>query len=381
MKSLLAKTVRYFAYHKKYLASSHVATHQSDGWLFVIIFLICLFGILMVYDSSVAIAIRDFSNQYYFVREQMKWLVVGFIVMVVCSRIPYRTWFTASLPFLFATIFLLILVFIPHIGVHALGARRWVNLGFTILQPSELAKLTLIMYLSAWFTQKEKGRLSAFLMLIGMVGGLVMLQPDMGTTIILVCIAFTLYFVAGSPKKHMIGIFLLICGGFLMLTVVSPYRMQRLTTYLNPNYDPQGSSYHIKQALLAIGSGGWFGIGVGQSRQKYEYLPEANTDSIFAIIGEETGFVGALGVILIYSLLVWRGFRIARHASDKFGLLLATGITSWFALQTGINLAAMVALVPLTGVPLPFISYGGSSLIILLSAVGILLNVSRYTDS
>ncbi len=208
-----------------------------------------------------------------------------------------------------------------------------------------------------------------------MVVGLVLLEPDLGTSIIIVAIAILLYFAAGAPVWHFGIIIPVLAIGVLGLAVLSPYRMARLTTFLHPERDTQGSSYHIHQALLALGSGGWFGVGIGQSRQKYEYLPEANTDSIFAIIGEEIGFIGAIGVILVFIFLCWRGFRIAKRAPDVFGRLLALGITSWIAVQTIINLSAMVALMPLTGVP--FISYGGSSLIILFAGVGILLNISK----
>ncbi len=281
---------------------------------------------------------------------------------------------------LLGTLVLLLAVFLPGIGVRALGAHRWINFGFFILQPAELAKLTLVVYLSAWFSSHEQGRLLSFLILIGMVVGLILIEPDLGTSIIIVATAVILYFASGAPVAHF-GILLPILAVALVgLAIISPYRMARLTTFLHPNEDTQGASYHIHQALLALGSGGWLGVGVGQSRQKYEYLPEANTDSIFAIIGEEFGFVGAAAVILAFLFLIWRGFRIAKRGPDGFGTLLALGVTVWIAVQTIINLSAMVALMPLTGVPLPFISYGGSSLIIELAAVGILLNISRKAD-
>ncbi len=348
-----------------------------DRWMLFAVFVLSLFGILMVYDSSVAIAIRDFGNQYYYVREQIKWLVAGYIVLTVFSVVDYHYWHKIILPMLMGTLVLLLAVFLPGIGVQALGAHRWINFGFFILQPAELAKLVLVMYLSAWFSVRERGRFFAFLLLLGMVVGLVLLEPDLGTSIIIVSIAILLYFASGAPVWHFGIIVPVLAIGVLGLAILSPYRMARLTTFLHPEQDTLGSSYHIHQALLALGSGGWFGVGIGQSRQKYEYLPEANTDSIFAIIGEEIGFVGAIGVILVFIFLCWRGFRIAKRASDTFGKLLALGVTSWIAVQTIINLSAMVALMPLTGVPLPFISYGGSSLIILFAGVGILLNISK----
>ncbi len=349
----------------------------SDHWTLFAVVVLSLFGVLMVYDSSVAIAIRDFGNQYYYLRDQLKWLAVGFITLTVFSFVDYHYWHKVALPLLLGTLVLLLAVFLPGIGIVALGAHRWINLGFFVLQPAELAKLVLVIYLSAWFSVRERERLLAFALLVSMVVGLVLLEPDLGTSVIIVVIALILYFSSGAPAIHFAVIIPILIVGVIGLAIISPYRMARLTTFLHPEQDPLGSSYHIRQVLLGLGSGGWFGLGVGQSRQKYEYLPEANTDSIFAIIGEETGFMGAGAIILMYMFASWRGFRIAKRAKDGFGRLLAIGITSWISLQTIINLSAMVALLPLTGVPLPFISYGGSSLIVTLAAVGILLNISK----
>jgi cell division protein FtsW len=345
--------------------------------MLIAVITLSLFGILMVYDSSVAIAIRDFGNQYYYLRDQLKWLVVGFVALTVFAFIDYHYWYKIALPALLGTLVLLLAVFVPGIGVTALGAHRWINVGFFILQPAELAKLVLAIYLAAWFSRQERERLAAFGVLVCMVVGLVLLEPDLGTSVIIVAIALILYFASGAQVWHFAVILPILVAGVVGLAVISPYRMARLTTFLHPDRDPLGSSYHIRQALLGLGSGGWFGVGIGQSRQKYEYLPEANTDSIFAIIGEETGYVGGVAVILMFVFTSWRGFRIAKRARDGFGRLLAIGITSWISLQAIINLSAMVALMPLTGVPLPFVSYGGSSLIIMLSAVGILLNISK----
>lgn len=354
-----------------------IRTGGIDRLLFIAVVFLSLFGVLMVYDSSVAIAIRDFGNQYFFVAEQVKWLGVGLVSLLVFSFIDYRRLYPLAVPLLLITIALLIGVFLPGLGVHALGARRWVNLGFTTLQPAELAKFTLVLYLSAWFATKERERFTSFLLLLGMVVGLIIIEPDLGTSIIVVTIAMLLYFFSDAPLGHFAALIPVLVGGILLLAVVSPYRFARLTTFVNPQKDPLGSSYQIRQVLLALGSGGWLGVGIGKSRQKYEYLPEANTDSIFAIIGEEIGFVGALVFIGAMAFVVWRGFRIAKNMNDPFGRLLALGISCWIGVQTTINLGAMVALLPLTGVPLPFISYGGSSLIIILTAVGVLLNVSR----
>ncbi len=355
--------------------------HPADRWLLLATAALSLFGILMVYDSSVVIALRDFGNPYYYAREQLRWLILGAIALFIFSRLDYHILHKFSLPFLITTLILLIGVFVPGIGVHALGARRWLNFGLFILQPAELAKLSLIIYLSAWFAHREKGRFGAFLLLVSMVLGLVILEPDLGTAIIILIIALVLYFFSGAPIVQFVLLVPVLLVSLSGLALAAPYRFRRLTTFFNPNSDPLGASYQIRQVLLALGSGGWFGVGIGKSRQKYEYLPEANTDSIFAIIGEEVGFIGAMVIIALFLFLLWRGFRIASRAPDMFGKLLALGISSWIGIQTIINLAAMVALLPLTGVPLPLISYGGSSLIILLAALGILLNISKQRTS
>lgn len=348
-----------------------------DRWLVGVVLILAFFGVLMVYDSSVAIAIRDFGDQYYYAREQLKWLGIGVVAMIILSRIDYHRWYALSLPALLGTMGLLMAVFIPGLGVRALGAHRWLNFGVFILQPAELAKLVLVLYLAAWFSAREKGRFGAFLLLTGTIFGLVILEPDLGTGIILVAIAVVMYFLSGAPLTHFSLLVPVVIIGVMILAISSPYRLRRITTFLNPESDPLGASYQIRQVVLALGSGGWTGIGIGKSRQKYEYLPEANTDSIFAIIGEEVGFLGTIVVVGAFAFLVWRLFRVAARAPDPFGKLLAAGVASWIGVQSVLNIGAMAALIPLTGIPLPLISYGGSSLVIVLAATGIVLNVSR----
>ncbi len=350
---------------------------SSDRWLIVLVGVLSFFGILMVYTASVAIAIRDFSDQYHFVKEQLRWLGIGWVVCGFCAMFDYHKWYKLALPILGVTVALLIAVFLPGIGVSALGAHRWINLGVFIMQPAELAKFSVIVYLAAWFSVREKGRLFAFLLLLAMVFGLIIIEPDMGTAAVVLGIALSLYFFSGAPLWHFGTLLPILAVGLIGLAMVSPYRMQRLTSFFNREHDPLGASYQIRQVLLSLGSGGVFGIGLGQSRQKYEYLPEANTDAIFAIIGEELGFIGSVSVIGLYILLLWRGFRVAKKAQDRFGQLLASGVTVWIGIQTTLNLSAMVALLPLTGIPLPLISYGGSSLVSVFAGLGILLNVSR----
>lgn len=375
MKNFLTKLFKRRGTRGREIRKSH--QYPPDRWLLLVTLAISLFGLLMVYDSSVAIAIRDFSDQYYFVREQIKWLALGFGVMLFMIFFDYHNWYKLALPLLIFTFFTLVAVFIPGIGVKALGAHRWLNLRLLILQPAELAKLTLVIYLSAWFAAREKGRLFAFLILLAMFFGLVIIEPDLGTGVIILGLSLALYFFSGASLKHFAFMAPILLLGVLVLAVISPYRFARITSFLNPEADPLGSSYQIRQVLIGLGSGGWSGIGIGQSRQKYEYLPEANTDSIFAIVGEETGFVGGASLIFAYLILIWRGFRIAKRAPDLFGRLMAAGVSSWIGIQTLLNLAAMVALIPLTGIPLPLVSYGGSSLVIVLAGIGILLNISR----
>lgn len=365
-------------FHLRRPARSNIRLGLPDRWLLLVTILLTLLGMVMVYDSSVAMALRDFSDQYYFAREQLRWLLLGYMVLFLFSQVEYKIWQKVALPLLVVTLLLLLGVFVPPIGIAALGARRWLNFGLFVLQPAELAKLALVVYLATWFSAKEQGRLPAFLLLLVMVVGLVILEPDLGTATILFAIALTLYFFSGAPVAHF-G--LLVPAALLSLAalaIAAPYRFRRVITFFNPELDPLGASYQIRQVLLSLGSGGLLGIGIGQSRQKYEYLPEANTDSIFAIIGEELGFIGAAVVVLLFLFLTWRCFRIARRAPDTLGRLLALGVGAWIAIQTAINLGAMVAILPLTGVPLPLISYGGSSLVITLGALGIVLNISRH---
>ena len=356
----------------------HNSPHGSDRVLIGLLVLLTLVGILFVYDSSVVIAIRDFSDRFYFAKEQIKWIALGWIVLSVFSFISYKNWYRAAVPILMATIGLLLAVFIPGISVKALGARRWINLGFMNLQPAEFAKLALVMYLSAWFSSKERKRFVPFLLLLGMVVGLILLQPDLGTAFIVLMIAVLLYFFSGAHLIQFVFLIPVLIIGVFLLAVVSPYRFARLTSFINPEKDPLGTSYQIRQATLALGSGCLMGVGIGKSRQKYEYLPEANTDSIFAIIGEETGLVGATAISLLYVIILYRGYIIATGAKDGFGKLLALGISSWVGLQSMINIAAISALIPLTGIPLPLISYGGSNLVVMLAGLGILINISKH---
>ena len=335
-----------------------------------------LFGILMVYNASVAIAFRNFGDKYHFARQQAIWGAIGLVVMFFASKFPYKKLTKMATPLMLLTILFLGLVLIPDVGTQALGARRWLGFGDFSFQPAEFAKLASIIFIATYLT--KKGRTTSLWILMIVLVGLVLAEPDLGTAVILAGSSLSLFFISGGSliALFIAGIVGLVAGAALIL--FSPYRRERLLTFLDIGHDPLGASYHVRQVLLALGSGGLFGLGIGASRQKYEFLPEATTDSIFAIIGEELGFIGATLLIIAFLVIIFRGIEIARKAPDQFGQLLAAGIISWIAIQTLINLAAMVAIVPLTGVPLPFISYGGSSLIITLTGIGILLNVSKH---
>lgn len=354
---------------------------KIDLTLLVTVVFLTLFGLFMIYDASSYVAFRDFSDKYHYVRDQFVWVILGMLGLISFSYFDYHRLYNLSLPMLFIAIVLLILVFVPGIGVYLLGARRWVDFKIFLLQPAEFVKLALAVYLSAWFSSKEKGRLLAFLMLLGLVFFLVILQPDMGTAAVILFEALAIYFLSGSNIFYFAILlpFIALIGVFLIK--ISSYRSQRLEAFLSINQSIESSSYHVKQILIALGSGGIFGVGIGKSLQKFAYLPEATTDSIFAIIAEELGFIGASFIIILFILIVWRGFYIAGMARDNFGKLLAAGITTFLATQTIINLGALTALFPLTGIPLPFISYGGSALIVDLCAVGILLNISKSSSS
>lgn len=350
---------------------------RLDVSLLVLVIFLSLFGLLMIYEASSFVAFKHFNDKYHYLKEQILWLFLGFTSMFFFSFFSYKKFYLLALPILLTAIVLLILVFVPGVGVHILGARRWIHFGSIILQPTEFVKLALAIYLAAWFSTKEKGRFTAFLLLIGLVLFLVILQPDMGTAAIILGEALALYFISGGSIAYFLLLIpVLSVLGFLLIKM-EPYRAARLATFLDPNQSIQGSSYHVKQILIALGTGGLTGAGLGNSLQKYAYLPENTTDSIFAIIGEELGFIGATILIIALVSVVYRGFMIAMGARDNFGRLLAGGISCFLAMQMIVNLASQTGLIPLTGVPLPFISYGGSSLIVNFTAIGILLNITK----
>lgn len=362
---------------------SHIVLPQKpklDLALLVAVIILTLFGLLMVYDSSGIEAFNDFGDRFYLIKNQLIWVSLGLFSLGFFYITNYSILARLAIPILIFSLLLLVLVFIPGLGVSAGGAHRWLSIGSLTLQPAELIKFSTIIFLGTIF---QKGvHLKPFLVLIGLVSFIVgVLQKDLGSVVVFNLIAFGVYFVAGGPIKHFIWLFLfglMAAAGFI---ATSAYRIKRVLAFWDPFADPQGFTYHILQILIALGSGGFFGVGAGQSRQKFAYIPEVTTDSIFSVIGEEFGFLGGVFVIGLFVFIVVRGINIAENAPDGFSKLLAAGLTIWLGSQAIVNLASMVSLVPLTGVPLPFISYGGSAILANLVAVGILLNISKKSQS
>ncbi len=356
------------------------ARREPDYTLITVVALLLGIGIVMVYTSSSAVAEADFENPFYFLQRQAIWVLLGFGSMIFFANISPWLWQKYSRVFLLIAVVLLVLVIIPGIGTYRLGARRWL-FGF---QPSEAAKFAFIMWLSNYIAkygqeiEDFRRGLMPPLLVLGLLFGLIMLEPDLGTSLSLAGTGALMLFASGAQLSHLGALGVVGAIGVFFLAKIDPERWSRITTFLDPWKDPVDSGYQIIQALLAFGSGGLFGVGLGASRQKYFYLPERHTDMIYAVLGEELGFIGAVTVLLLFFAFAWRGYRIAIQAPDRFTSLLAAGVTSLITLQAAMNIAVVTASIPSTGIPLPFLSYGGSSLLITLSGVGILVGVSRY---
>jgi len=358
---------------------------EPDYTLITVVSLLLGIGLVMVYTSSTVMAEVDHGNPYHYLQRQAMWAVVSLASMWFFASIPPWTWQKYAKPMLMAAVVLLVLVIIPGVGIYRLGARRWLGFGGQQFQPSEMAKFAFITFLANYLSEKPrevrsfwKGLLPPLLVL-GLFFALIMLEPDLGTSLTLGGTAFLMMFAGGADLGHLAGLLVTGAAGVFGLARIDAERWSRITTYLNPWADPTDSGYQIIQALLAFGSGGLFGVGLGRSRQKHFYLPERHTDMIFAVLGEELGFIGAAFVLLLFFAFAWRGYRIAVQAPDRFTSLLAAGVTSLIILQAAMNVAVVTASIPSTGIPLPFLSYGGTSLLITLSGVGILLGVSRYS--
>ncbi|MEK7617734.1 MAG: putative lipid II flippase FtsW [Patescibacteria group bacterium] len=355
-----------------------------DSQLLFLIFLLLGCGLAALYSASTVESFENFGNTTGYIFRQVVYGVgIGTVLMLVFSKIDYHKWQKLLPLIILVSLTLLALVKAPGIGFSSGGATRWIHVGPLFFQPAELAKLAIVLYLAAWAAKKHSEKtdfvfgLLPSLIIIGLFAGLILWQPDFGTMSVALCIAAVMLFTSGVSLKHFFWLSLAGLIFLLMMIKIEPYRWTRVISFLNPGFDPQGSGYQISQALLAVGAGGFWGYGYGLSRQKHNYLPEPMGDSIFAIIAEELGFVRIILLLILFLAFFLKGRQIAKTAPDTFGRMIAIGITVWIISQACINIGSMVGIVPLTGVPLPFFSYGSSSMVVILSAMGILLNISK----
>jgi cell division protein FtsW len=356
--------------------------HKFDYLLVVAVASLLIIGLMMIYSATFALGYQLHQQPMYYFMRQLLWLGIGLLMLITLANIEYHVWQRFAIPLLFASLAMLILVLV--IGQVHFGAQRWLFNGS--VQPSELSKLIIIIYIAAWLSSKgEQIRtvtigLIPFAILIGVIVGLIVLQQDLSTAMLIGATSLAMFFIAGGNILQMIISGLLGLATLVILISRSPYRLARIASYLDPlNGDPLGDGYQIRQILIALGSGGLTGLGLGASRQKFGYIPASHTDGIFAILGEELGLLGCLVVIALFAFLAYRGFRIALVAPDSFGTILASGITCSLIFQAVVNIGVVTATLPFTGVPLPFISFGGSSLVTSMAAVGLLLAISRRT--
>ena len=358
---------------------------KSSGLFLLVTFILLGFGLVAIYSTSAIFAEERFGDSFFFLRRQLLWTSLGLVAMLAAWRVKYELIRTLGKPLLFLTLTLLILVLLPQFGREVGGAQRWLRIGGFSFQPSELGKLALLIYLADYLARKQdrikslsRGFFPPLLVVGGMVG-LIFLQPDMGTGLFLGMVFLILLFVAGVRIIHLTGLALSSLPVLYFLIVGAGYRLRRILTFLDPGKDPLGAGFQITQSFLALGLGGMRGVGLGESRQKLFYLPAAHTDFIFSIVGEELGFLGTVSLIILFLVFLWAGMRIASQAPDLFGYLLGVGITLTIVLQAIINIGVATGTLPTTGIPLPFISFGGSSLLFSLVGVGLLLNIARQT--
>ncbi len=349
----------------------------------VVVALVCV-GVVMVYSASAIVAADRFHDPFFFLKKQLFWAVLGLGCLWGGMLLDYRNLERLVMPLLVVSFVLLVLVLVPPFGQSINGTRRWFHVGPVSFQPVELAKFALVLYLASYLTRKQEAvarfteGLLPLLLVAGGLASLTLLQPDLGNSLALVILTLALAYLAGARVQHMA----LIAGAALPVVValiaLKPYRWRRMVAFMNPWDDPQGSGFQIIQSFLALGSGGWLGVGLGDSKQKLFYLPEPYTDFIFAIIGEELGLLGAVVIVALFALLIWRGLRIGLRAPDAFGAFLGLGLTIMLATQTIVNLGVVTGALPTKGLPLPFISFGGSALLMTMFSAGVLLNISQH---
>jgi cell division protein FtsW len=358
-------------------------TVPPDSTLFGVVAALVGLGLIMIFSASSATAARSFHDVTYFLKRQLLWLAIGLVAGIATYRIDYRKLAGIARPLFLLNLVLLILVLIPHVGVASNGARRWLGISALSIQPSEFAKLTLVLYLASVLaksggTVRDLRRgLFPLATLALIYGGLVLMEPDMGTTTLLVMTAFTMFYAAGARISHLLLLTVAMLPPAAVAVLHSDYKRARVLAFLDPWKDPQNTGFHIVQSLLALGSGGVFGLGLGVSRQKFFWLPEPYTDFIFAILGEELGLIGAIAVVALFVILAYRAIRIAVAAPDRFGFFVAVGCTATIVIQAFVNIGVVTSSWPVTGVPLPFVSFGGSSLVVNIVAVALLINIGR----
>lgn len=356
---------------------------QPDFTIMIITFMLLGLGLVMIYSASQIKAYMDFEDSSFFFKRQLMWAVIGIFLMYMTMNIPYRI-YRKTVPALLLTLLVMMVLVLTDLGVARGGAQRWLNLGFVTIQPSEFVKLGLIIYLASIYSKKQeyidhfmRGVLPP-LFIVGLFFFLILLQRDLGTAMSLIIFSMVILFCSGARFKHLFGLGLLSVVLFFVFTFSAQYRLERLTSFRDPWSDASGDGYQLIQSLYAIGNGGVFGSGFGNSIQKYLYLPEAHTDFIFAVLAEELGLIGVIFVLVLFLCFILRGIKVSTEAPDSFGTLLGIGIVSMIGIQTLINIGVASGLLPVTGIALPFLSYGGSSLLLTMISVGILLNVSRY---
>ncbi|MDD5032457.1 MAG: putative lipid II flippase FtsW [Patescibacteria group bacterium] len=359
--------------------------HESDKNLVVAVGVIVVFGLIMLSSATSAVAYAKFGNSYYYFANQLFGLALGIFAGYSFSRLDYHIWRKYAFAFLIFSIILLLLVFIPGLSATWGRSRSWINIFGFSLQPSEFVKLFYLLYLAAWLESREK-KLSdlhqgtgPFAVVLGVIAFLMILQPDVGTLSIIALISLIVYFVGGGKIFHIFVIAIIGVLAFAIMVHYKPYQMDRFRCLVDPSFSRNDICYQVNQSLIAVGSGGIFGRGLGESRQKFMYLPEVMGDSIFPIIAEETGLIISGLLVILYVYIFYRGYLIAKYAPDMFGRILAIGIVSWIVIQAIFNIGGMVNFLPMTGVPLPFISYGGSAIMSSLAAIGILINISKHT--
>ena len=355
--------------------------------LAILVGALCVFGLVMVGSASPIISLGIYGSPWAILIRQAMYMGVGTCGLLLFARMDYRKWRKIRGPLVLVTIGLLVVVLVPHLGVSAGGSSRWVGFGMLQLQPSELMKLALAVFAADLLTRRAnpaadpKMVLVPVLAVLGISGVLILKQPDMGTALVLSCIAFGILFMGGVPMAPIMKVLGAFAGLALIVGLADPYRRDRILSFLNPGASKSGTGYQVWQSLIGLGSGHIFGLGLGGGREKYGTLPNAHTDFIFSVVGEELGLIGAFLLLALFFALAWYGLRAATEAPDRFGSLLAVGITTWITSQAVINIGAVIGVLPVTGIPLPFVSFGGSSLVVTMAAAGILINIAAQERS